>query len=93
MQHSGSFYWRQTVRRPSFLWIFDFSASIGFLVFALHMRDWTFYLALLLTLVLSIISHFGFTTSVLIRRAFFLLAGRSRPPRDWYHWERLGGSE
>lgn len=89
MKLSGSFYWRQTAKSPKFLWFLDFSASAGFLVFALHMRAWTFWSALVLTVVLSVMTYLGFSVGMLFSRVLFLAAGKTRPPRDWSYWDQI----
>lgn len=85
----GSFFWRNTSLRPKFFWVADYTSSFAFVVFGLHMREWTFWLAVAITIILAIVAHFGFTLAVLIRRLAYLLGGSHRPARTWSHWDRL----
>jgi len=89
MSNRGSFYWRKTSGRPNFLWMFDY-LTVGFvLLFILHMRSWTFWLAIGAMVFFSILAKFGFTIPLLLRRLGFVIGGRSRPARGWWHWDRI----
>ncbi len=89
----GSFYWRKTAARPTFLWMFDYTSVVFFLILVVHMRTWTFFLAISFMFFLTVLSKFGFTLGLLIRRLIYLFGGRTRPARGWWHWDRIRGDD
>jgi len=75
--------WRDTARYPKFLFL-DSRAVFPFFIFLVHIRLWTFIVAVVFMIFFSLLMRFGFTLGVFMRflRAFF--AGRRRVARPWW---------
>ena len=73
-------YWRDSARGPRFFMI-DAYAALPMVLFLLHIRMWTFYLALATTLFFVIIERFNFTVPVFWRWLRAFIAGRVRVAR------------
>lgn len=81
----SSWFWRDTARNPEFFGI-DATAVYPFLLFFLHMRWWTFMLALTAAVSLGILARFGFTLPVFFRLARGYFAGPARFAVPWTTW-------
>ncbi len=72
-----SWFWRDTARPAQFFGV-DAIAAYPFLLFMVHMRWWTFWLALVATIALGVLSRYGFTLPVFVRLARSYFAGGTR---------------
>lgn len=86
MNHYSTKYdahWRDSARRPRFFWI-DARVALLLLFFLLHMRLWTFLLALMGVITLSILEYFNFTIEVFLRWSRNQLAGSRKVAVPWW---------
>lgn len=70
-------YWRDSARRPR-LFMIDALAAFPLVIFLLHIRAWTFYLAIIATIFFAVLERFSFTVPVFMRWVRSTLAGRIR---------------
>lgn len=82
MRHPETAHWRDSARIPKFFFIDAFSA-IPLLLFLLHIRLWTFILALLVCAFFMTLNRFGFTLPVFFRWLRSFVAGNIRNSRSW----------
>ena len=82
MRDPDNAHWRNSARQPR-LFIMDAYAAFPFLLFLLHIRWWTFGLALLSALFFAILERVGFTIPVFRRWLRVFLAGSMRSARPW----------
>lgn len=68
-------YWRDSARNPRFFMV-DALAALPLVVFLLHIRAWTFYLALGTMVFFAILERFNFTVPVFFRWLRSTIAGR-----------------
>ena len=75
--------WRDSARHAK-LFFLDAVSVFPFMLWALHIRWWTFILACITALFLTILNHFGFSISVFVRwlRSFF--AGKRKLSQPWW---------
>lgn len=89
MSNKGQFwFWRDTALKPEFFGV-DARAAIPFALFIVHMRAWTFMLALATVVVLGVLARFGFTVPVFLNMVSRKLAGNIVTARPWWYWERF----
>jgi intracellular multiplication protein IcmT len=77
-------FWRDSARRTRFLGI-DGQSAFPLLFFLLHIRWWTFIVALSATLFFTILERYGFSVVVFGRFIRGILGGRRKYARPW--WE------
>ncbi len=80
---SQNSHWRDTAR-PARFFLIDYRAALPLLLFLLHIRWWTFFLTVGVTLFLAVLERYGFTVSVFIRWFRSTLAGPRRYARPWW---------
>lgn len=80
-----NWFWRDTARPAMFFGI-EAYAVFPFLLFFLHMKWWTFWLATVSFVGLAALSRFGFTATVFIHFVRAYLAGRARFAVPWAEW-------
>ena len=78
-------HWRDSARNVR-LWFVDFRACFPLLVFFVHIRLWTFILAVLATLFFTALERYGFSVSVFLRWFRSFLAGPRKIAQPW--WRR-----
>lgn len=78
-------HWRDSARNARFF-VVDARAAFPLLLFLLHIRVWSFVLAVVATLFFAAIERYGFTVSVFLRWLRSLLAGRHKTAMPW--WKR-----
>jgi intracellular multiplication protein IcmT len=78
-------HWRDSARNVTF-WIVDFRACFPLLVFLLHIKIWTFFLAIFFVSFFVIIQYYGFTVNVFLRWIRAFLAGPRKIAQPW--WRR-----
>lgn len=77
--------WRDTARSARFFFV-DYRAAFPLLLFLLHIKLWTFTLAIIATLCLYALERYGFTVPVFLRIARSWLAGPRKFSKPW--WRR-----
>jgi intracellular multiplication protein IcmT len=68
-------FWRDSARNPRFFMV-DALTALPLVLFLLHIRKWTFILAILTTIFFGVLERFNFTLPVFIRWARSSFAGR-----------------
>lgn len=81
-------HWRDTARTPR-LFIIDARSAFPLLFFLIHIRLWTFILAVVVTLFFGLIEHYGFSTTVFLRAFRSYLAGKVKYSKPWWRAERF----
>jgi intracellular multiplication protein IcmT len=87
MQSQGQFsagaHWRDSARAARFF-IIDAKAAFPVMLFLLHIRWWTFIIAMIATFFFTILNRFGYSVEVFLRftRAFF--AGKRKMAIPWW---------
>jgi len=80
---SPSAHWRDSARSVKFFFI-DGAASFPLLLLIVHIRLWTFVLAIAATLFFTLLNHYGFTVPVFFRWVRNLAAGNRRTVAPWW---------
>jgi intracellular multiplication protein IcmT len=80
---SGAIHWRDSARSPRFFLI-DAKAAFPFLLFFLHIRLWSFIVALVAMCFFSLLERYGFTVTVFLRWARTILAGPHKVAMPWW---------
>lgn len=78
--------WRDSARSVRFF-IFEGQAVAPFIIWLLHMRLWTFYVAIACTIFFSLLARLGLTVPVFLRiiRGFF--TGSRKLSRPWWLYD------
>lgn len=76
-------HWRDSARNPRFF-IIDARAAFPLLLFLLHIRIWSFVLAVVATIFFALLEHYGFSVTVFLRWARALLAGPRKVAIPWW---------
>ena len=77
-------YWRDSAQTTR-LFIFDALAGVPLLFMFVHLRMWTFWLAVSCFLVFGILDRLGFSFRVALRRLRSRVAGPVRYGMAWWH--------
>lgn len=80
---SPNAHWRDSAR-PSRFFIFDAKAAFPMLLFLLHIRLWTFIVAIIAMLFFTILNRYGFSVEVFLRWFRSFLAGRRKTAIPWW---------
>ena len=75
--------WRDSARAAK-LFFLDAVSVFPFLLWALHIRWWTFILAALSAVFLTVLNHFGFSIPVFLRWLRSTLAGKRKLAIPWW---------
>ncbi len=78
-----SAHWRDSARSARFYMV-DANASFPLLLFLVHMKLWTFILAILFMIFFSIVARFGFTVPIFFRWFRSTLAGPRKYAIPWW---------
>ncbi|MCE3238158.1 MAG: hypothetical protein K0R24_1139 [Gammaproteobacteria bacterium] len=78
-------HWRDSARSVR-LFFLDFRACFPLLVLMLHIRLWTFILALIATVFFATLERYGFTLMVFLRWFRAFIAGNRKIAQPW--WKR-----
>lgn len=81
-------HWRDSVR-PARFFIIDARSALAFLLFLVHIRWWTFWTFLAVTIFFAILERLGFTMIVFSRLLRTLLAGSRKLCRPWWREDKL----
>jgi len=76
-------HWRDSARNPRFF-IIDARAAFPLLLFLVHIRVWSFVLAVSVMLFFGLIEHYGFSLTVFLRWVRTLLAGPRKIAVPWW---------
>lgn len=76
-------YWRDSARVPKF-YLIDAGAALPMLIFLLHIRLWTFMVAILATIFFTILARYGFTVTVFFRWLRNFLGGSRKRSIPWW---------
>jgi intracellular multiplication protein IcmT len=85
MALDDSTHWRDSARSARFFLV-DARAAFPLLLFLLHIRWWTFGVAVFAIVFFAIIEHYGFTVPVFLRTVRSFLAGSRKVATPW--WKR-----
>jgi len=80
---SSTTHWRDTARPARFFFV-DYRACFPLLLFLLHIKIWTFVLAVVFITFLAILERYGFTVTVFRRWLRSTLAGPRKNSRPWW---------
>jgi intracellular multiplication protein IcmT len=83
MRDPDNAHWRDSARFPR-LFFMDAQAAFPLLLFVLHIRWWTFFLAILAISFFVVLEKFGFTVPVFKRWLKVFIAGNYRSARSWW---------
>ena len=76
-------HWRDSARTPRFYFI-DGRAAFPMVAFLLHIRLWTFILAVMATTFFSLLERYGFSMAVFLRWFRGFLGGRRKMAMPWW---------
>lgn len=76
-------YWRDSARIPRFFTI-DARAAFPLLFFLLHIRLWSFIVAVCATIFFAALERYGFTVSVFFRWFRGILVGKRKIAVPWW---------
>lgn len=80
---SANAHWRDSARAARFF-IVDARAAFPFLLFLLHIRWWTFFLAIIAMCFFGLLERYGFTVVVFMRLLRSFLAGPRKSAIPWW---------
>ena len=80
---TGDANWRDSARSPKFF-IFDAKAAFPLLLFLLHIRWWTFIVAVVAWLTFTYLNYRGFSVEVFLRWLRAMLAGKRKIATPWW---------
>jgi intracellular multiplication protein IcmT len=78
-----SAHWRDSARSVKLFFI-DGAAAFPLLLFIVHIRLWTFILAVIAMLFFTLLNHYGFTVAVFFRWLRNFAAGNRRIVAPWW---------
>ncbi len=76
-------HWRDSAR-PTKFFIFDAKAAFPLLLFLLHIRMWTFIVAIIAWLFFTLLNYYGFSIEVFLRTIRTTLAGKRKVAIPWW---------
>jgi len=76
-------HWRDSARNPRFFLI-DARAAFPLFLFLLHIRIWSFVLAVVVTIFFGMIEHYGFSLTIFLRWLRCILAGPRKAAIPWW---------
>ncbi len=80
---SENAHWRDSARNPRFF-IVDARAAFPFLLFLLHIRLWTFIVAVVAMAFFGLLERYGFSVIVFLRFLRTFLAGPRKIAIPWW---------
>ena len=76
-------HWRDSSRSPRFFFI-DASAAFPLMFFFMHIRLWTFIVAVVAVLFFTLLNRYGFSIKVFLRTFRSKLAGKRKLAIPWW---------
>jgi len=83
MAFSANAHWRDSARAARFFFV-DARAAFPLLLFLLHMRWWTFGLAIVTMIFFALLEKYGFTVVVFGRWLRNFMAGPAKSAHAWW---------
>lgn len=83
MAYSENAHWRDSARLAKFFFV-DAVAAFPMLAFLLHIRWWTFILAVVTTLFFTVLRRYGFSIPVFFRWLRGFIAGPRKMAIPWW---------
>lgn len=80
---SSEAHWRDSAR-PAKFFIFDAKAAFPMFLFLIHIKLWTFIVALSAMMFFTILNRFGFSVEVFLRWLRTFLAGPRKIVTPWW---------
>lgn len=80
---SSNAHWRDSARAARFF-IIDAKAAFPIFLFLLHIRLWTFVLAVIVTFFFTLLNRFGYSVEVFLRIGRSFLAGPRKIAVPWW---------
>lgn len=80
---NGGVHWRDSARAARFFFV-DARAAFPLLLWLLHMRVWSFILAIVAMTFFALLEKYGFTLSVFTRWFRNFLAGPHKSAQPWW---------
>lgn len=81
-------HWRDSARSVRFFF-FDYRAAFPLIFFVLHIRAWTFWLALAFILFFAMLERYGFTVVIFLRLVRGFIAGKRKISHPWWQKRRM----
>ena len=76
-------HWRDSSRSVRF-WIIGYQAVFPLLIFLLHIRLWTFIVAIFATAFFALLERWGYTAQVFLRWLRAFIAGPRKIAQPWW---------
>jgi intracellular multiplication protein IcmT len=76
-------HWRDSARSAKFF-IIDAKAAFPIVIFLIHIRLWTFVIALIATCFFTILNRYGYSVEVFLRYARSFFAGNRKMAIPWW---------
>jgi intracellular multiplication protein IcmT len=76
-------HWRDSARPAKFFFI-DARASFPVILFLVHIRLWTFIVAMIMMLFFTVLNHFGYGVGVFFRIFKCVLSGSRKMAIPWW---------
>jgi len=83
MAYDDTVHWRDSARSARFFFV-DARAAFPLIFFLLHMRLWSFILAIITMLFFALLERYGFSVPVFGRWLRGLLAGPHKSSSPWW---------
>lgn len=80
---SPNAHWRDSARAARFF-IIDAKAAFPIFLFLLHIKSWTFIIAVLATLFFTILNRFGYSVEMFLRYGREFFAGNRKIAIPWW---------
>jgi intracellular multiplication protein IcmT len=81
--YSDSAHWRDSARSARFF-MMDARAVFPFVLFLMHIKWWTFWVAVVGMLFFIAIEKYGFTVPIFLRWLRTSMVGAHKPSRPWW---------
>lgn len=83
MAMTESTHWRDSARTARFF-VMDARAAFPLVLFILHMKLWTFIVAVIAMSFFAMLERWGFTVPVFLRWSRSTIAGKYKTSRPWW---------
>lgn len=83
MKASAEAHWRDSARSVRFF-IWDGQAAFPMLIFLMHIRIWTFVVAVVTMMFFTILNRYGFSPIVFLRWLRNVIAGQRKMAIAWW---------
>lgn len=82
---SAAAHWRDSARNARFF-VIDARAAFPLVLFLMHIKIWTFAIAVIATCFFALLERYGFTVTVFLRWLRNLLAGARKTAAPWWQY-------